>query len=214
MPKKVSDEDKQRAQGLFAIGRTYREIGAEIGYSAAAISNWARDGGWLRGILPEGSVTPAQPQIYESANAGPDEMARNTDKLQEANRRRWVDQKAILADRFGQKIEVLLDRAFSPYTVKDVKLVGQGEGRQQPTLTEIPLDMPPPADQVKLLTGLAILVDKASLLSGDATSRVETASLNKEQLAVRLKHFRDEVGERRRQAEEAAAAARGKGATG
>lgn len=216
MAGRVSDEDKQRAQALFAIGKSVRDISAQLEgrVSPAWVSKAARDYGWVRGILPEAMVGPDQPQIFESANATAAEMSRNTDKLAESVKRRWVDQKAILADRFGQKIEVLLDRAFSPYTVKDVKLVGQGEGRQQPTLTEIPLDMPPPADQVKLLTGLAILVDKASLLSGDATSRVETASLNKEQLADRLTHFRDEIAERRKAAEEAAAAAKERGATG
>jgi len=216
MGKRVSDEDWQRAEALYAIGKTFRQICTQLEgrVSPSALSSRARDKGWLKGVLPERLISEDTPQVFERADAGPDEVARNTDKLQEAQRRRWVDQKAILADRFGQKIEVLLDRAFSPYTVKDVKLVGQGEGRQQPTLTEIPLDMPPPADQVKLLTGLAILVDKASLLSGDATSRVETASLNKEQLADRLTHFRDEIAERRKAAEEAATAAKERGATG
>lgn len=207
MAKRVSEEDKQRAQGLFALGKSFREIASELGgrVSPAWISAKARDEGWLRGVLPEGMVTENQPQIYESANANAEEVAANTTKLTEAVRRRWVDQKAALADQFGEKIAVLLDRAFSPYIVKDVKLVGLGNGLQQPTLTEVPLDMPPPADQVKILTGLAILVDKASLLSGDATSRVETASLNKDQLADRLSHIRDEVAEARKRAEEARA---------
>lgn len=197
MPRGASDEDKQRAQGLFAIGKSYREIGAEIGVSAASISNWARAGGWLRGLLPDSHVTPEQPQIYESANATVEERNTNTEKLQAAAHRRWVDHKAQLADEFGERIHELLERAFAPCVLKEQKLVGQGGGAQQVTLVETHLELPPPADQVKLLTGVAILVDKASLLSGDATSRVETASLNREQAAQQLAHVRSEFERRR-----------------
>lgn len=212
--KRATDEDRARAKILFEQGSSLRDIAAAVDVSAATVSNWARKGNWLRGLLPAEHVTEGQPQIYESANATPDEMSGNTDKLQEAARRRWVDHKAELADRFGEKIAILLDRAFSPYVVQEVKLVGMGNGLQQPTLTKVPLDMPPPADQVKIMTSLAILVDKASLLSGDATSRVETASLNKGQLEERLSHIRDEVGAARDRAAAARAEAASKEATG
>jgi hypothetical protein len=205
MGKRASDEDKQRAQALYAIGRTYREIGAEIGVSPQAVNNWARSGNWVRGILPEGDVGPDSPQIYESANAEPEEVSRNTRKLQEHNHRRWTEHKAQLADEFGERIRELLDRAFAPCVLKEQKLVGQGGGAQQVTLVETHLELPPPADQVKLLTGVAILVDKASLLSGDATSRVETSSLAPDDLRKQLAHVRDEVAERRRQSEAEAA---------
>jgi hypothetical protein len=214
--KKVSDDDRDAAKELFAQGLPVRKISEMLDgrVSAAWISKAARSLGWVKGIMPEHLVTPDSPQIYESANATPDEMAGNTDKMQEAVRRRWVDHKAELADKFGEKIAILLDRAFAPYVVQDVKLVGLGNGVQQPTLTKVPLDMPPPADQVKLMTSLAILVDKASLLSGDATSRVETASLNKGQLLDRLAHIKDEVGAARDRAAAARAEAASKGATG
>lgn len=212
--KRASDEDRERAKQLFAMGKSFRDIAAEIDVSAASVSNWARKGDWLRGLLPEDKVTEDQPQIFESANAGPEAMASNTDKLQEAARRRWVDHKAELADKFGERIAELLERAFSPYIVQEVKLVGMGGGVQQPTLTKVELNQPPPQEQVRLLTGLAILVDKASLLSGDATSRVETASLNKAQLVDRLAHIKDEVGAARERAEAARAEAASKGATG
>lgn len=216
MGKRVSPEDWTAAEALYAKGLTFREIRAALGerISVSTMSVRARDKGWVRGVLPANMVTPETPQVYESANATADEVSANTDKLQEAVRRRWVDHKAELADKFGEKIAILLDRAFSPYVVQEVKLVGQGEGRQLPTLTQVPLDMPPPADQVKIMTSLAILVDKASLLSGDATSRVETASLNKAQLVDRLAHIKDEVGAARERAEAARAEAAAKGATG
>lgn len=211
MARKVSAEDKQRAQALFAIGKTFREIGKEVGYSAAAISNWARDEGWLKGVLPDKLIGPETPQIYESANASADEREENTKRLEAAVRRRWVDNKAELADKFGERIEQLLDRAFSPAVLKEQKVVGVGGGVQEVRLVETELHLPPPADQVKLLTGVAILVDKASLLVGDATSRVETAQLKPEQLQERLAHVADEVAARR---EKAAAEARKREAEG
>lgn len=216
MPKKVSAEDQDTAKALFSQGMPVRAIASALEgrVSAAWVSKMARDNGWVKGILPDHLVSPDSPQIYESANATPQEMAGNTDKMQEAVRRRWVDHKAELADKFGERIAELLERAFSPYIVQEVKLVGMGGGVQQPTLTKVELSQPPPQEQVRLLTGLAILVDKASLLSGDATSRVETASLNKGQLIDRLAHIKDEVGAARERAEAARAEAASKEATG
>lgn len=217
MAKRVSDEDWTRAQALFAIGRTFREISEQLEgrVSASTVCSRARKDGWLKGVLPEKLVTDDTPQVYESANATPEEVSANTDKLQEANRRRWVDRKAEMADDFADKIQLLMERAFSPCVLKEQKLVGQGGGAQQVTLVETRLELPPPADQVKLITGAAILVDKASLLVGDATSRVETASLKPEDLKARLGHIVDEVGARRAAAEaEAAKQAAGEGAVG
>lgn len=206
MAKKVSAEDKQRAQGLFAIGRSYREIGKEIGVSAATISNWARDGAWLKGVLPEKLITEHTPQIYESANATPEEVAANTDKLQEANRRRWVDRKAEMADQFADTIMRLHGQLFTPVVVKDAKVVNK-----MIQISEVHLSEPSPSDKVKLVTSMAILVDKASLLVGDATSRVETASLTPAQSSDRLEHIASEFNKRlaAKQAEEAQRASEG-----
>jgi hypothetical protein len=207
MAKIVSDEDKLRAQAMFAIGKSLRDISTTLDgrVSPSWISKMAREENWQKGLLPEKHITPDTPQVYESANATPEEMAVNTTKLQQAAHRRWVDHKSELADEFGERIRQLMDRAFSPCVLKEQKLVGQGGGAQQVTLVETQLELPPPADQVKLLTGVAILVDKASLLVGDATSRVETSNLSADQLKAQLAHVRDEVAERRAQAAEVAA---------
>lgn len=216
MPRIVSDEDKNEARRLFSEGKSIREIVSALDnrVSASWVSRYSREESWVKGLLPEELLGPDQPQIYEAANAPADVMAANNEKLQEANRRRWLDKKAELAAVFGEKIDLLLERAFSPHTLKEVKTVGLGGGVQDLRMVEIALNLPTPADQVKLLTGVAILVDKASLLSGDATQRVETSSLTGEQVKDRLVHFRDEIAKRRADKEIADAKASQRKASG
>jgi hypothetical protein len=104
-----------------------------------------------------------------------------------------------------------MDRAFSPCIQKEVKVVPGPQGAGSAVqLIEVPLNLPTPADQVKLLTGVAILVDKASLLSGDATSRVETAKLSGTELDAQLKYRRDEIARRREQKQRIESASTGR----
>lgn len=208
MAKQVSDDDRQRAQAMFALSKSLRDISAALDgrVSPSWISRIAREENWQRGVLPEKFVTPEQPQIYESADASAEERDENNKRLQAAAHRRWLDHKAQLADEFGERIHELLERAFAPCVLKEVKVVAGPQGAGSAVeIVEVPMHLPPPADQVKLLTGVAILVDKASLLSGDATSRVETSSLAPDDLRKQLAHVRDEVAERRRQVEAEAA---------
>lgn len=202
MAARVSDEDRARARTLFEQGgRSFRQIANELGgrVSAAWISNTARNEGWLKGLLPPEVVASGEPQIYESANATPDEMAVNTSKMSEVQLRRWQDRKADLADKFADGAERLYGQLFAPHTLKEVKTVGIGKGEQDLRMVEVMLTEPSPADKKNLALTLAILVDKASLLAGDATQRVETSSLTKDQVAERLKHYRDELAKRREQ---------------
>lgn len=203
MASRVSDEDRARARTLFEQGgRSFRQIANELGgrMSAAWISNTARNEGWLKGLLPADVVAAGEAQIFESANASPEEMAVNTSKMSEVQLRRWQDRKAELAGKAGDAAERILEQVFSPHTVKDVKTVMLPKGLGQDLrMVEVHLDEPTPADKRALATVFGILVDKASLLSGDATQRVETSSLTKDQVADRLKHFRDELGKRREQ---------------
>lgn len=201
MARRVSTEDRLRARELFGESKTLSEIvdALEGRVSASWVSRISREENWIRGLLPPESVSAERPQIYETANASPEEMSANTDKLQEANRRRWLDKKAELAGKAGDAAERILAQVFAAHVVKDVKTVGLGGGVQDLRMVEIQLTEPTPADKKALATVFGILVDKASLLSGDATERVETSSLTKDQVADRLKHFRDELGKRREQ---------------
>jgi hypothetical protein len=197
MPKKVSEEDKQRARDMFAQGISYRDIGKAIGCSAASISGWAHAEGWLRGILPTELVTEQQPQIFEPVDATAEEADRNTEKLHAVNRRRWEDRKRELADMCADGAGRIYAQIFEPHTLKEVKTVGMGNGVQELRMVEIPLKEPTPAEKKALATTMAILIDKASLLAGDATSRTETSSLSRGQAEDRIRHIRDELATRR-----------------
>lgn len=208
MAKRVSDEDWQRAQGLFAIGKTYREISEELEgrASASAICTKAKKDNWLRGVLPEKLLGPDTPQIFESAGATPEERDRNTTAVTAATRRKFAERKAEIADQLADGVLRLYGQMFSPIVIKEAKVVPgpRGDGSSVEFIETL-LNEPSPADKKNLATALAILVDKASLLVGDATSRVETASLNREQATKQLEHVRGEF-ERRladRQAAEA-----------
>lgn len=213
MAKRVSAEDWERAQGLYAIGKTYREISDELSgrVSASAACTKARKDGWLRGVLPDTLVTPDTPQIFESANATPEERDVNTTAVTAATRRKFAERKAAIADQLADGVLRLYGQMFSPHVLKEAKLRGVGDGVQLLEIIEIPMSEPSPADKKHLATALAILVDKASLLVGDATSRVETASLTPAQSSDRLEHIASEFNKRlaAKQAEEAKRAAEG-----
>lgn len=201
MPKKVSTDDRLLARELFSTGKTLSEIVAAMDgrVSASWISTTARAEGWVKALIPPEKLAPGQEQIYESASATAEEMNANTEKMAAAAMRRWQDQKAHLAAKLGAGAERIFEQIFTQHVVKEVKTVGMGGGVQDLRMVEVVLAEPSPADKKHLATTLAILVDKASLLSGDATQRVETSSLTKDQVADRLKHYRDELGKRRQQ---------------
>lgn len=202
MGKRVSPEDRAAARELFGQGKKILDIVAalESRVSAAWISETSRKEGWLKGLLPAADVERGEPQIYESANASPQEMAANTSKMTEVQLRRWVEQKAHLAAKLGAGAERVFEQLFAQHIVKEVKTVGMGGGAQDLRMVEVVLAEPSPADKKHLATTMAILIDKASLLSGDATSRVETSALTGDQVKDRLVHYRDELAKRREQA--------------
>jgi hypothetical protein len=207
MTKRVSAEDRVKAQQFFAQGHPVRTIAELLDnrVSASWISKTARDDSWQKGLLDPEVVAAGEPQIFESANASPEEMRSNTEKVSEVQLRRWQEHKAALAAKLGAGAERILEQIFAQHVVKEVKTVGMGRGVQDLRMVEVVLAEPSPADKKHLATALAILVDKASLLSGDATQRVETSSLTGEQVKDRLKHYRDELAQRRADAEVAQA---------
>jgi len=59
------------------------------------------------------------------------------------------------------------------------------------------VDRPDGAEQQKIVTAVAILVDKLQLLTGEATSRGETVALDRDAVVARTRQLRDELAERR-----------------
>lgn len=207
MPKKVSDEDRAEAKRLVSLGKSYREV--SIALDGRVSSSWvadnARKEGWLRGILPEELVAEGQPQIFEPANATPEQREQNTAHISAAMNRRFAKRKLEIADELAEGILKLYGQMFEPCVIKEAKVVPGARGAgSEVQFISIPLPEPTPADKKNLAVALGILADKASLLAGDATSRVETSKLDGTAVAERLKHVRDEVADRRAQAEAAA----------
>lgn len=201
MSRKVSPEDRALAQKLYAQGLSSRDISAKLEnrVSASWVAAKSRAEGWLRGVLPPELISEDTPQVYESSKSTPDEKQNNTAALEAASRRKFVEQKQRLAMRMVGKVDTLLDQMFGEHLITDIKALGVGGGAQEVKIIQVRLPEPSPTDKKNLATTLGILMDKALLLSGDATSRVETAKLSSGEVTDRLQHFRNELAERRAQ---------------
>lgn len=201
MAKKVSVEDRAMAQQLWGQGMSSRDISERMGgrVSPSWVAMHARQEGWLRGVLPPELISDDTPQVYESSKSTPDEKQNNTAALEAASRRKFVEQKQRLAMRMVGKVDTLLDQMFGEHLITDIKALGVGGGAQEVKIIQVRLPEPSPTDKKNLATTLGILMDKALLLSGDATSRVETAKLSSGEVTDRLLHFRDELASRRAQ---------------
>lgn len=201
MPKRVSDEDRALAQKLYAQGLSSRDVSNQLGsrVSPSWVQRTASAEGWLRGVLPPELISEDTPQVYESSKSTPDEKQNNTAALEAASRRKFVEQKQRLAMRMVGKVDTLLDQMFGEHLITDIKALGVGGGAQEVKIIQVRLPEPSPTDKKNLATTLGILMDKALLLSGDATQRVETAKLSGSELDAQLKYRRDEIARRREQ---------------
>lgn len=194
MPKKSgTPEDWHRARTLYAEGASYRDIAAALDnrLSTATLNRWAVRETWERGVLPRELVTEETPQIVERADAPPEVFAANTEWLKATLDRKFSERKHELAMMMANAAERLVNEAFEPAVTRVVKVAG---GSVQ--IVDVHTAEPPSGDKKSLITSAAIAIDKAMLLSGEATSRTEllgTASAARE----RLKFMRDEVAERR-----------------
>lgn len=201
MGQRVTPEDRMLSQQLYAQGLSSRDISAKLSgrVSPSWVARCAREEGWLRGVLPKELISEDTPQVYESSKSSPDEKQNNTAALEAASRRKFVEQKQRLAMRMVGKVDLLLDQLNAPHIVTEIKTVGMGGGMQEVRIVQVTLNEPPPSDKARLATTLGILMDKALLLSGDATQRVETAKLSGSELDAQLKYRRDEIARRREQ---------------
>jgi hypothetical protein len=196
-----------KIRSVWDTGASYKDCAASVDnrISHGTIHRWARREGWVRGIMPAVLLSSTEPQILERADAPTAEKISNTAEMRSRTERRFTERKIEIAAMLTEGIERLYGQIFSPHVLKEAKVVsgptGQGSDVE---IVEIHMDEPSPADKQRLATTLAILIDKASLLSGEATSRTETGGIaGREAAAERLKHFRDDLEERRQKAAEA-----------
>jgi transposase-like protein len=137
----------------------------QTGIPSTTISSWAQRSGLAS-------------QRSEKLNAGV-----------KASKLAWEERRTTLAHEMGQVAELALERCHSALTgdslvIDAVNAKGEHYDR-----------IPNPSDAKNLALTMAILADKAQLLTGSATSRAEHATTP--QVAA---HLRDELAARRAQA--------------
>lgn len=177
------------ARQVYEAGGSYRQCEARTQAAGnrlthSRVRRRAQAEGWAQGEL--------------TATSTPEERRAQTAAATETVRRKWAEEKdRILSDLVGT-IDRLNEQVFSPHRRIEVKVLGLGEGRSEAELVEVEMDEPSPADKKALVTSMAILIDKAQLLAGEATSRTESGPIADRAAAeARVRQIRDELAERR-----------------
>lgn len=153
MATRWSDEQRTHALNLLANGTTPPEAAKATGIPRRTITQWAHDEGL--------EVSSAQARA---------KTARAREVLEAVTAEKRADLAAgLLAD--AQRLRAEL---FAPCVEKRAMAVNQGGDLGQAIeVAEVELDRPTHADQVKIMTAVAIAVDKIQLLTGEATERHE-----------------------------------------
>lgn len=95
--------------------------------------------------IPKGTI-----RSWASRGDAATQRAENQDAAIAASRRRWEERRGDLVDRIGEAADLALDQTITALTAADAKVAKDSA------------------------TTMAILVDKAQLLSGGATGRIAT----------------------------------------
>lgn len=150
---KWSDTDRAHALDLLRNGNTLADTARQTGIPKRTVSDWARAEG----------IETSTPQARAKT-------ARAREVLEAVTAEKRADLAAgLLAD--AQRLRAEL---FAPCVEKRAMAVNQGGDQgQEIEVAEVPLDRPTPTDQVKIMTAVAIAVDKIQLLTGEATERHE-----------------------------------------
>lgn len=152
MATRWSDEQRTHALDLLAT-QSPADVAKATGIPKRTLHQWASDHGL--------SVTTAQAQA---------KTARAREVLEAVTAEKRADLAAgLLAD--AQRLRTQL---FAPVVEKRAMAINAGgDLGQDIEIAEVPLDRPTPTDQVKIMTAVAIAVDKIQLLTGEATERHE-----------------------------------------
>lgn len=84
-----------------------------------------------------------------------------------------ADRKAQLAADLMGDIERLRRSLWEPCVEKRLMTVGTGDGKSRIQVGECERDQPTFDDQKRIMTTLAIAIDKVQILTGDATERID-----------------------------------------
>ena len=160
MATRWSDEQRTHALDLLAT-MTLADTRTALGDDAPSISTlsrWAKDAG------------------IDVVQLATDKTARARQVLEAVTAEKRADLAAgLLAD--AQRLRTQL---FAPVVEKRAMAIAVGgDMGQEIEVAEVPLDRPTPTDQVKIMTAVAIAVDKIQLLTGEATERHEHTAPNR-----------------------------------
>lgn len=150
---KWSDTDRANALDQLRDGQTLADTARTTGIPRRTIADWARAEGIETSTPQARAKTARAREVLEAVTAA----------------KRAELAAGLLAD--AQRLRAEL---FAPVVEKRAMAVNQGGDLGQAIeVAEVPLDRPTPADQVKIMTAVAIAVDKIQLLTGEATERHE-----------------------------------------
>lgn len=147
--KRWTDEQREEALRLFR-SHGPAEAARQTGIPKATVASWAR-----RQRVQTNVVVEREEAVEASA-------------LQAEQRR--LD----LAEGMLRDIGGLRARLFRPMTYHHVKTVAGPVGiGASVEVVDLDLDQPVPADQLRLVQAMGVLIDKVQLLTGEATERVD-----------------------------------------
>lgn len=172
MARPAEREVVETARAMFEAGASLAEIAKAVGCARSSISVWAKRQGWARS--EDHANSPA---------------AKKTEAARERAEVRWQRRREAIVDGFLDDIAALRDQLFAEAMVHHFTKDGDFATGE--------LGQPTFADKQRIVTSMAILVDKVQLLTGQATARTE--QLSGEEVRQRAAVIVDELAARRRQ---------------
>jgi AcrR family transcriptional regulator len=148
---KWSDEAKTHALDLLANGTTLADVARETGIPKRTIANWAANEGIDTSTAQARAKTARAREVLDAVTA---------------------EKRADLAAGLMADAQRLRLQLFAPCVEKRAMVVG-GKEFSSVEIAEIERDQPTFAEQTKIMTSIAIAVDKIQLLTGEATERHE-----------------------------------------
>lgn len=150
---KWSEQDKAHALEFLANGTTLADVARETGIPKRTIANWAANEGIDTSTAQARAKTARAREVLDAVTA---------------------EKRADLAAGLMADAQRLRTQLFAPCVERKAMAVNAGGDRgQEIEVAEVHHTQPPFADQVKIMTAVAIAVDKIQLLTGEATERHE-----------------------------------------